>query len=100
MIWLLIAILALGTVALKIAGPLIAGGRQPARPADPGDRAAHPGAVDLAGDQQHLRPRSALTLDARVVGLALGAILLVLRVPLIVALVVAAVACAALRAFG
>ena len=47
---------------------------EPPAPSDPGDRLAHPGAVDLAGDQQRLRRRSALTLDARVVGLVLGAI--------------------------
>ena len=100
MIWVLIATLALGTVALKIAGPLIAGGRQPPAPLIRVIGLLTPALLTSLVISSTFADDGQLTLDARVVGLALGAILLVLRAPLIVALVVAAVACAALRAFG
>ena len=100
MIWALIAILALGTVALKIAGPLIAGGREPPAPLTRVIGLLTPALLTSLVISSTFAGGQHLTLDARAGGLAVGAVLLLLRAPLIVALVVAAVACAALRAFG
>jgi hypothetical protein len=100
MIWVLIGILALGAVALKIAGPLIAGGRQPPAPLTRVIGLLTPALLTSLVISSTVADGQQLTLDVRVVGLVLGAVLLVLRAPMIVALVVAAAACAALRAFG
>ena len=100
MIWALIAILAFGTVALKIAGPVIAGGRRPPAPLIRVIGLLTPALLTSLVISSTFAEGQQLTLDARVVGLVVGAILLVLRAPLIVALAVAAAACAAVRAFG
>ena len=100
MTWVLIGILALGTVALKIAGPLIAGGSQPPAPLTRVIGLLTPALLTSLVISSTIADGQHLTLDVRAVGLALGVIVLVLRAPLIVALVVAAAACAALRAFG
>lgn len=97
---LLIIVLAVGTVLFKIAGPVLAGGRQPP-PAvlrviellTPALLAALIVAGTFTQGQQ-------LVLDARVVGVGVGALALWFRVPIVVALVLAAVSCALVRAIG
>ena len=68
MIWVLIAILALGTVALKIAGPLIAGGRQPPAPLIRVIGLLTPALLTSLVISSTFADDGQLTLDARVVG--------------------------------
>jgi hypothetical protein len=100
MIWVLIAVLAIGTIALKIAGPVIAGRRQPPAPLTRVIGLLTSALLTSLVISSTFGDGQQLTVDARAAGLVLGAILLVLRAPSIVAQVVAAAACAALRAFG
>ena len=96
--WLLVAIVGLGTVALKGVGPLVLGGR---------------GVPDrLTGVVSLLAPTllaalivtntfatgTALVIDARVAGMAAAVVAIVLRAPILVVIVVAAGAAAVTRA--
>lgn len=100
MIWVLIAVLALGSLAMKIAGPLLAGGREPPAALTRVIGLVTPALLTSLVISSTVTDGQRLVLDARLVGLALGVTLLLLRVPLFVALVGAALACAALRALG
>jgi hypothetical protein len=96
-IWVLIAVLALGTLAVKTLGPLVAGGRELPRP--------------LAGVVTLLAPTllaalvvigtfstgRELVLDARVLGVAAALVALLARAPLVVALIGAAAVTALAR---
>jgi Branched-chain amino acid transport protein (AzlD) len=95
--WALIAVLALGTVLLKTLGPLLAGGRQPPAPLTRVIALVAPALISaliVVGTFTHGRE---LVIDARAAGLGVGAIALWFRVPPVVALLLAAMACALLR---
>ena len=89
--------LALGTYALKAAGPLLLGGRRP--PAFLARLAALLPAALLGAlvVVTSFTDRSSISLDARSVGLAAAAVALVLRAPFVVVVVVAALATAVAR---
>ena len=95
--WLLILVLAVGTVLMKTIGPVLAGGRQPPAPLTRVIALVAPAltsALIVAGtftQGQHL------VIDARAAGLAVGAAALWLRAPTTVALLLAAIVCAVLR---
>jgi hypothetical protein len=97
-VWVTIGALALATAALKLAGPLILGGR----PLPP--RAI--GIVQLLASAllaalvivETLGNGRSLTIDARALGVAFAAIALARRVPLTVVVLGAAVVAAAARA--
>jgi branched-subunit amino acid transport protein len=95
--WLLVALVGAGTVALKGVGPLVLGGRRlPERLT---------GAVSLLAPTllaalivtQTFAGGSALVIDARVAGVAAGALAIALRAPVLVVVAVAAVAAALTR---
>ena len=96
--WLLVAIVGLGTVALKGVGPLVLGGRRVP------DRLT--GVVSLLAPTllaalivtNTFATGTALVIDARVAGMAAAVVAIVLRAPIRVVLVVAAVAAAVTRA--
>jgi branched-subunit amino acid transport protein len=96
--WLLVAIVGLGTVALKGVGPLVLGGRRLP------DRLT--GVVSLLAPTllaalivtNTFATGSALVIDARVAGMAAAVVAIVLRAPILVVIVVAAVAAAVTRA--
>jgi hypothetical protein len=97
MTWVLVVVLAAGTIALKVAGPLITGGVQPpatlVRVIDLLTPALLTGLVvtsTFASGRE-------LVVDARAAGVLVGLGLLLLRVPLVVALVAAAAAVALIR---
>jgi len=97
--WVLIVVLAVGTVVLKVLGPMVAGGKEPpatlVRVIDLLTPALLTGLVvtsTFASD-------GALVVDARAAGVLVGLGLLLLRVPLVVALVAAGAAAALLRLF-
>jgi len=96
--WLLVAIVGLGTVALKGVGPLVLGGRRVP------DRLT--GVVSLLAPTllaalivtNTFASGTALVIDARVAGMAAAVVAIVLRAPILVVIVVAAVAAAVTRA--
>ena len=96
--WLLVAIVGLGTVALKGVGPLVLGGRRVP------DRLT--GVVSLLAPTllaalivtNTFATGTALVIDARVAGMAAAVVAIVLRAPILVVIVVAAGAAAVTRA--
>jgi hypothetical protein len=95
--WALIAVLARGTVLLKTLGPLLAGGRQPPAPLTRVIALVAPALISaliVVGTFTHGRE---LVIDARAAGLGVGAIALWFRVPPVLALLLAAIACALIR---
>lgn len=96
-IWVMIAVLALATAALKVAGPLAFGGRPL--------RAAVLGVVELLASAllaalvvvETFGEGRSLVLDARVVGAAFAAIAVWRRAPMIVVVVGAAAVTALAR---
>jgi branched-subunit amino acid transport protein AzlD len=99
--WVTIAVLALGTIAIKAAGPLAFGRRQPS--------AAVSGVIVLIApallaalvvyETVHTGTHG-LAFDARLAGVAAAAVALALRLPLVVVIAVAAAAAATVRAFS
>jgi hypothetical protein len=99
-IWVTIIALALATAALKLAGPLLLGGRDL-----PG---AAIGVIELLASAllaalvvvETFGKGRSLTLDARALGVAFAAVVLARRAPMIVAVIGAAVVTALARALG
>ena len=97
-VWITIAGLAATTVAIKAAGPLVLGGRELPAAAfavigllAPALLAALVLTETFAHDQE-------LTVDARAAGLGCAAVAVLLRAPLLLTVLVAAVGAAAVRA--
>lgn len=98
--WTIVLAVGAGTILIKAAGPVLLGGHPlPPRAQHvvallaPALLAALVATTAFGGDQ-------ALVLDARVVGLAAGAVALALRAPILAVVVVAAVAAAVARLAG
>jgi Branched-chain amino acid transport protein (AzlD) len=99
-VWITIASLALGTAALKLAGPLLLGGRPlPATALSVVELLASALLSALLVVETFGKGRS-LTVDARVLGVGCAAILLTRRVPMIVAVLAAAAVTAIARAIA
>lgn len=97
-VWMVVALMGAGTVALKGAGPALLGGRRlPGRVAALVDMVAPALLAALVVTQVFADDR-ALVLDARAAGLAAATAALWLRVPLLATIVVAAAVAAATRA--
>lgn len=98
--WLTVLVIAAATIAIKAAGPVVLGGRQLPEPVLR-VVALLPAAL-LAALVAVLTFQSggALTLDARVVGLGVGLIAILLRVPVLAVVILAGAATAAARAIG
>ena len=95
--WLLIVVLAVGTVLLKTIGPLLAGGRQPPPALTRVIALIAPALISaliVAGTFTH---GQRLVLDARAAGLAGRRDLAVVPGAAVVALALAAITCALLR---
>jgi hypothetical protein len=100
-VWITIAALCAGTVAVKAAGPLAVGGREPSKRASAVIRLLAPALLAALVVYESLNGGGrGLSLDARVVGLVAAAIALALRRSLIVVVVVAAAATAVARALA
>jgi dihydrodipicolinate synthase/N-acetylneuraminate lyase len=99
-IWVMIVALALATAALKLAGPLLLGGR--------GLPSAAMAIIELLASAllaalvvvETLGNGRSLTLDARALGVAFAAVALFKRVPVTVAVIGAAVVAALARAIA
>ncbi len=100
MIYIALATLALGTYAVKAVGPLLSAGRD--LPPALGQLATLLPAALLAAlvANQTLADGTALTLDARIVGVGLAAVAVALRAPFAVAVLVGAVGTAVTRLLG
>jgi branched chain amino acid efflux pump len=96
--WVLIAVLAVGTIAFKVCGPLLAGGRRPSAALVRVIGLLAPALIAALVVSDTFTRGHDIVLDARAAGLAVGAVALWFKVPVLVALVLAAVTCAVLRA--
>lgn len=100
MFWILIAVVAVLTAAIKAVGPVLLGGRA-LPPRFNGVIVVMPAAVLAAlVVTSALADGDRLTLDATTVGVGVGGLLLWKRAPVLVAVVAAAVVTAGLRAVG
>jgi branched-subunit amino acid transport protein len=97
-IWITIAGLTVATMALKAAGPLIVGGRELPDAALAVIALLAPALLTALVLTGTFTDDQELTLDPRAAGLACAVVAVVLRAPLLVTVLVAAVGTAAVRA--
>ena len=100
-VWLAIAALALGTAAIKSAGPVALGRQEPSARLSRVIALLAPSllAALVVYETVHTGTRG-LLFDARLVGLAAASLAIYVRLPLIVVVALAAVATAAVRSFA
>ena len=98
--WLTVAAVAVATIAIKAAGPVVLGGRQLSEPVLR-VVALLPAAL-LAALVAVLTVQSdgGLVLDARVIGVGVGLVAILLRAPILLVVILAGAATAVARAFG
>jgi uncharacterized membrane protein len=97
-IWITIAALALATAALKLAGPLLLGGRTLPRGATTVIELLASALLAALVVVETFGQGRSLTLDARALGVAFAAVAMARRAPMTVAVVGAAVVAAVARA--
>jgi branched-subunit amino acid transport protein AzlD len=98
-VWLTIAALTVGTLALKAVGPLTTGGRRPSERALGVTQLVAPAILaGLVVYETLTVDGSGMTFDARIVGLGAAALALLARAPILVVVLAAAVATALARA--
>jgi Branched-chain amino acid transport protein (AzlD) len=95
--WVLIVVLALGTVLMKTLGPVLAGGRQPPARLTRVIALIAPALISALIVVGTFTQGQSLIIDARAAGLAVGAIALWFRVPAVLAMLLAVIVCALLR---
>jgi uncharacterized membrane protein len=98
--WVTVVVVASATIAIKAAGPVILGGRQlPARLLDV--LALLPVALLAAlAAVLALQADGSLVVDARLIGVAVAAVAIWLRTPILLVVLLAAATTAAARALG
>ncbi len=95
--WLLIAVLAVGTVLMKTIGPVLAGGRQPPAPLTRIIALVAPALISALVVTGTFTQGQELIIDARAAGVGVGAVALWFRLPAVLAMLIAAIVCAVLR---
>jgi branched chain amino acid efflux pump len=95
--WLLVAVLAVGTVLMKTIGPVLAGGRQPPAPLSRIIALVAPALISALVVTGTFTQGEQLIIDARAIGVGIGAVALWFRVPAVLAMLIAAIVCALLR---
>jgi hypothetical protein len=95
--WLLIAVLAVGTVLMKALGPVLAGGRQPPAPLTRVVALVAPALISALIVTGTFTQGQQLIIDARAVGVGVAAVALWFRVPAALAMLIGVVVCALLR---
>jgi len=95
--WLLIAVLAVGTVLMKTIGPVLAGGRQPPAPLTRIIALVAPAVISALIVTGTFTKGQQLIIDARAAGVGVAAVALWFRVPAVLAMLIAAIVCALLR---
>jgi branched-subunit amino acid transport protein len=93
--WAIVLAVGLGTMAIKAAGPVLLGGRPLPEPVQRVVALFAPALLAALVATAAFGSGNDLVLDARAIGLAVGAIALILRAP-VLAVVVAAAAAAAI----
>ena len=100
-VWLTIGVLCAGTVAIKAAGPLALGGRQPGERTFAVVSLFAPALLAALVVYETLSDgHDGVTVDARLVGVAAAGLALLARAPVAVVVLGAAAATAATRALG
>lgn len=94
---LIVVICAVGTLALKATGPVLLGGRQLPAKLDAVVRLAGPALLAALVATSTFAEGQRLTIDARVVGLAVAAVAIHFRAPALLVIVLAAAATALVR---
>jgi branched-subunit amino acid transport protein len=95
--WIVIIVLALGTVLMKIIGPVSAGGRQPPAPLTRVIALVAPALISALIVTGTFTAGRHLVIDARAAGVVVGAVALWFRVPAVLAMILGATVCALLR---
>jgi branched-subunit amino acid transport protein len=95
--WLLIAVLGIGTLLMKTIGPVLAGGRQPPAPLTRVIALVAPAVISALIVTGTFTQGQQLVIDARAAGVGVAAVALWLRVPAVLAMLLAAIVCAVLR---
>jgi branched-subunit amino acid transport protein len=99
-VWIVVALTGVATVLIKATGPVLLGGRAlPPRLLGMVELLA-PAVLSALVVTQVFADENELVLDSRLVGLAAGAVAVVVRAPLIVTVGVAAAATALVRLLG
>jgi branched-subunit amino acid transport protein len=99
-VWAVIVLVGAATVALKAVGPVVLGGRKLPGPLSAVLFLLAPALLAALIVTQAVGGKREIVLDERLVGLAAGAVALLLRAPLLVVIVVAAAATAGVRALS
>jgi hypothetical protein len=98
--WTAVLVVGLATVALKAAGPVLAGGRQLPRASARVVDLLAPSLLAALVATQAFSSDEALVLDERAAGLLTAGVAIALRAPLVVVVIVAAATAASLRAIA
>lgn len=96
-IWLIVLAVGAGTMAIKAAGPVLLGGRALPAPVQSVVALLAPALLAALVATSTLSTGQELTVDARVVGVGVAAVALLLRAPVLLVVVLAAFAAAATR---
>jgi branched-subunit amino acid transport protein len=95
--WLVVLVVGLATMAIKAAGPVLLGGRELPPRALAVVRLLAPALLAALVVTQTVAADEALVLDARLVGVGVALVALLLRAPLLLVVILAAVATALFR---
>jgi branched-subunit amino acid transport protein len=95
--WLLILVLAAGTVLMKTLGPVLAGGRQPPAALTRVVALVAPALISALIVTGTFTQGQQLIIDARAAGVGVATVALWFRVPAVLAMVLAVIVCALLR---
>lgn len=96
--WTAVLVVGLATVAIKAAGPVLAGGRELPQGSARVVNLLAPALLAALVATQAFSSEEALVLDERGAGLAVAGVAILLRAPLLVVVVAAAVTAGSLRA--
>jgi hypothetical protein len=96
-VWIVVAVVGAATMAIKAAGPVLVGGRSLPPRALAVVRLLAPALLAALVVTQTLAVGDSLVIDARLVGVAVAAVALFFRAPLLVVVVLAAASTALLR---
>jgi uncharacterized membrane protein len=99
-VWIVVAVTGAATMLIKATGPVLLGGRELSPRLVGVVELLAPAVLAALVVTQVFADDRDLVIDARVVGLGVGAVAVALRAPLIVTLVVAAASTALVRAIG
>jgi hypothetical protein len=100
-VWITIGLLALGTVALRAAGPVAVGGALPSDRSQAVIKLLAPSLLaSLVVYETFIDAHGGITIDSRVIGVAAAAAALVAKLPLMAVIIIAAAVTAGARALG